>query len=112
MKKQQYIAAVACLVAGAIGFASVYATEKNQEKRNDSDYAVQQESTEQLSVASYEIKPKSDKQEETAPEIENDAVKVSEKEKPQTEATEERGQCKKDGKNKDGSNRSRKQSAF
>ena len=34
MKKQQYIAAVACLVAGAIGFASVYATEKNQEKRH------------------------------------------------------------------------------
>ena len=51
MKKQQYIAAVACLVAGAIGFASVYATEKNQEKRNDSDYAIQQESTEQLSAA-------------------------------------------------------------
>lgn len=96
MKKQQYIAAVACLVAGAIGFASVYATEKNQEKRNDSDYAVQQESTEQLSAASYEIKPKSDKKVETAPEIENDAVKVSEKEKPETEATEEkRGQCKK-----------------
>ena len=90
MKKQQYIAAVACLVAGAIGFASVYATEKNQEKRNDSDYAVRQESTEQLSAASYEIKPKSDKKVETAPEIENDAVKVSEKEKPQTEATEEK----------------------
>ena len=89
MKKQQYIAAVACLVAGAIGFASVYATEKNQEKRNDSDYAVQQESTEQLSAASYEIKPKTDKQAEAAPEIENDAVKVSEKEKPQTEAMEE-----------------------
>jgi len=83
MKKQQYIAAVACLVAGAIGFASVYATEKNQEKRNDSDYAIQQESTEQLSAASYEIKPKTDKQAENAPEVEEDAVKVSEKEKSQ-----------------------------
>ena len=90
MKKQQYIAAVACLVAGAIGFASVYATEKNQEKRNDSDYAIQQESTEQLSAASYEIKPKTDKQAENAPEVEEDAVKVSEKEKSQTEATEEK----------------------
>ena len=43
-----------------------------------------------MSAASYEIKPKSDKKVETAPEIENDAVKVSEKEKPQTEATEEK----------------------
>ena len=74
MKKQQYIAAVACLVAGAIGFASVYATEKNQEKRNDSDYAIQQESTEQLSAASYEIKPKTDKQAENAPEVEEDKM--------------------------------------
>ena len=95
MKKQQYIAAVACLVAGAIGFASVYATEKNQEKRNDSDYAIQQESTEQLSAASYEIKPKTDKQAENAPEVEEDAVKVSEKEKSQTEATEEKRTMKK-----------------
>lgn len=79
MKKQQYIAAVACLVAGAIGFASVYATEKNQEKRNDSDYAIQQESTEQLSAASYEIKPKTDKQAENAPEVEEDNEKKTEK---------------------------------
>ena len=35
MKKQQYVAAVACLVAGAIGFASVYATEKGQERKNE-----------------------------------------------------------------------------
>ena len=39
MKKQQYIAAVACLVAGAIGFASVYATEKNQEKQKNDTFA-------------------------------------------------------------------------
>ena len=28
MRKQQYIATVACLVAGVIGFVSVYATDK------------------------------------------------------------------------------------
>ena len=43
-----------------------------------------------MSAASYEIKPKTDKQAENAPEVEEDAVKVSEKEKSQTEATEEK----------------------
>lgn len=57
MKKQQYVAAVACLVAGAIGFVSVYATEKVQEKRE----LAQQESVveeQQLSAASNELEPK------------------------------------------------------
>ncbi len=54
MKKQQYIAAVACLVAGAIGFASVYATEKGQERK----HAAQQQETQQTSPASNEVKPK------------------------------------------------------
>ena len=54
MKKQQYIAAVACLVAGAIGFASVYATEKGQERK----HAAQQQETQQTSRASNEVKPK------------------------------------------------------
>ena len=31
MRKQQYIATVACLVAGVIGFVSVYATDKGKE---------------------------------------------------------------------------------
>lgn len=56
MKKQQYVAAVACLVAGAIGFVSVYATEKVQEKRE----LAQQENIveeEQLSAASNELSP-------------------------------------------------------
>ncbi len=53
MKKQQYVAAVACLVAGAIGFVSVYATEKAQEKR---ELAVQE--SQQLSAASNELEPK------------------------------------------------------
>lgn len=54
MKKQQYIAAVACLVAGAIGFASVYATEKGQERK----HAARQQETQQTSPASNEVKPK------------------------------------------------------
>lgn len=56
MKKQQYVAAVACLVAGAIGFVSVYATEKVQEKRE----LAQQENIaeeQQLSAASNELEP-------------------------------------------------------
>lgn len=53
MKKQQYVAAVACLVAGAIGFVSVYATEKAQEKR---ELAVQE--SQQLQTASNELEPK------------------------------------------------------
>lgn len=64
MKKQQYIAAVACLVAGAIGFASVYATEKGKERR-DAEQNVAQE-TQQLSPASYEVKPKETTVQKTA----------------------------------------------
>lgn len=54
MKKQQYVAAVACLVAGAIGFVSVYATEKVQEKRE----LAQQEQVEQQLAASNELEPR------------------------------------------------------
>lgn len=63
MKKQQYVAAVACLVAGAIGFASVYATEKAQERKNAAEQIAKEqsvESTEQLSAASNELKTSSD----------------------------------------------------
>lgn len=56
MKKKQYIAAVACLVAGAIGFASVYATEKGQERKLAEQEVA--EETQQLSQTSYEVKPK------------------------------------------------------
>ncbi len=56
MRKQQYIAAVACLVAGVIGFAGVYATEKGQERKL-AQQQVEKE-TQQLSPASYEVKPK------------------------------------------------------
>lgn len=55
MRKQQYIAAVACLVAGTIGFVSVYATEKGKERKEQEQQIVQE--TQQLTPASYEVKP-------------------------------------------------------
>lgn len=61
MKKNQYIAAVACLVAGVIGFASVYATEKAQERREDAERLAQQEqqveTEEQAEEASSVVEP-------------------------------------------------------
>lgn len=64
MKKQQYVAAVACLVAGAIGFASVYATEKAQERKNATEQIAQEQSitsTEPISAASNELETASNK---------------------------------------------------
>ena len=55
MRKQQYIASVACLVAGTIGFVSVYATEKGKERKEQEQQIVQE--TQQLTPASYEVKP-------------------------------------------------------
>ena len=52
MRKQQYIATVACLVAGVIGFVSVYATDKGKERREaEQEIAAQ---TQQEAPASYE----------------------------------------------------------
>lgn len=96
MKKQQYIAAVACLVAGAIGFASVYATEKGKERR-DAEQNVAQE-TQQLSPASYEVKPKettvqetadTDKQVEKEPEIVAETTNVEDIAKEEKTETKE-----------------------
>lgn len=58
MKKQQYVAAIACLVAGAIGFVSVYATEKVQEKRELAKQESVIQESQQLSAASNELEPK------------------------------------------------------
>ena len=53
MRKQQYIATVACLVAGVIGFVSVYATDKGKERREaEQEIAAQ---TQQEAPASYEV---------------------------------------------------------
>lgn len=66
MRKQQYIAAVACLVAGTIGFVSVYATEKGKERKEQEQQIAQE--TQQLSPASYEVKPKETSSQEKATE--------------------------------------------
>ena len=57
MRKQQYIATVACLVAGVIGFVSVYATDKGKERREAEQKiaeTTQQETTKAESTASAE----------------------------------------------------------
>lgn len=59
MKKQQYVAAIACLVAGAIGFVSVYATDQVQKKRElaKQQQEVQIEDSQKTAPASQELKP-------------------------------------------------------
>ena len=53
MRKQQYVAAVACLVAGLIGFVGVYATDKGRERKEAKEQAVEET---QKAPASYEVK--------------------------------------------------------
>ncbi len=89
MKKQQYIAAVACLAAGAIGFAGVYATEKGQERKHE----LMQE-TQKTSPASYEVQPKAaadvtKKQAEVSKKTSEPVVAEKETEPDKEEDTEE-----------------------
>lgn len=78
MKKQHYVAAVACLVAGAIGFVSVYATEKAQERKQLAQQEkIQQEKVQQetqdttpsgnddLTPVSHELEPKPSNKDQT-----------------------------------------------
>jgi septal ring factor EnvC (AmiA/AmiB activator) len=90
MRKKQYIAAVACLVAGAIGFAGVYATEKGQERKNAAQDVA--EETQQTSPASYEVKPQTstvqEEKEDTysEPETEEQTAKAEETTETEDEA--------------------------
>lgn len=59
MKKRSMIIAVSCLVAGVIGFASVAATEKAQERRNRQQAG--QESSQIAEATSGIVEPKSTK---------------------------------------------------
>lgn len=68
MRNKYYIAAVACIAAGAIGFAGVYATEKWSERKNESQSIA--EETQQTSPASYEVQPQAAASEEA---VENEA---------------------------------------
>ena len=89
MRKKQYIMAVACLVAGTIGFVSVYATEKGKERKEQAQQMAQE--TQQLSPASYEVKPEaSDSQVKTKQAEETVEPKVEEKTKKETEKKEEK----------------------
>jgi murein DD-endopeptidase MepM/ murein hydrolase activator NlpD len=88
MRKKQYIAAVACLVAGAIGFAGVYATEKGQERNNTAQDVAQE--TQQTAPASYEVKPQDAAvQEEEEKTDTSDEPETEEQESNAEEATEE-----------------------
>ena len=51
MRKRQYIAAVACLVAGAIGFVGVYSTEKAQERRAQEEQTRQEQMAQEQDTA-------------------------------------------------------------
>ncbi len=82
MRKNQYIAAVACLVAGVIGFGSVYATEKAQERRDAKEQAKieqmqieQKEEKESIEEASNVVKPAPKKEENVIePEIKQEMI--------------------------------------
>jgi septal ring factor EnvC (AmiA/AmiB activator) len=64
MRKKHYIAAVACIAAGAVGFAGVYATERLSERKNETENVA--EETQQSAPASYEVLPQTDTAEEKA----------------------------------------------
>jgi murein DD-endopeptidase MepM/ murein hydrolase activator NlpD len=55
MRKKHYIAAVACIAAGAVGFAGVYATERISERKNETENVA--EETQESAPASYEVLP-------------------------------------------------------
>ena len=93
MRKQQYIATVACLVAGVIGFVSVYATDKGKERREaEQEIAAQ---TQQEAPASYEVKPETSVEDATK-KAEEQALKLAEQEKMEQEETQQE-QGKKQG---------------
>lgn len=86
MRKQQYIATVACLVAGVIGFVSVYATDKGKERREAEQEIA--ETTQQETPASYEVKPRTTVEDATK-KAEEQALKLAEQEKMEQEETQQ-----------------------
>ena len=86
MRKQQYIATVACLVAGVIGFVSVYATDKGKERREAEQKIA--ETTQQETPASYEVKPRTTVEDATK-KAEEQALKLAEQENMEQEETQQ-----------------------
>lgn len=82
--KKQYIAAVACLMAGAIGFIGVYANNLGQQKKQVAQEVEQQEEIKndkpaQVAETSNVVKPKQqDKPQEIQEEKETEATEVEE----------------------------------
>lgn len=104
MNKKKYIAAVSCLVAGIIGFGSVYFTEMNVKQREEQqkvEQAADKTENEESEAASSVVKPKNPTQEkqniakqnvqkETAAETETEEVSEETKEtETETEAATE-----------------------
>lgn len=82
MSKKKYIAAVSCLVAGLIGFGSVYFTEMNikqREKQQSIEQAAQEAQNEKSEAASTIVEPKTpnptqEKQENVKQNVQKEAV--------------------------------------
>lgn len=92
MRKQQYIATVACLVAGVIGFVSVYATDKGKERKEaEHNLAVE---TQQEAPASYEVKPKTSVEDATK-KAQEQALKLAAQEQLKKEETQQQEEEKK-----------------
>ncbi|MCH5333847.1 MAG: M23 family metallopeptidase [Agathobacter sp.] len=95
MKKQHYVAAIACLIAGAIGFVSVYATEKAQERKQLAQQEQEQRQQEtqvpepsnndDLSPVSRELDPKPSNEVKTPIAQKDPEVSVEEGKKDLTE---------------------------
>lgn len=91
MRKRQYIAALACLVAGAIGFVGVYSTERAGEKRAQKERMAQEQQLEEKTTEeeSYEasnvLEPKP---QQTEPETESETVTVEPKQEAEPEETQ------------------------
>ena len=95
MRKQQYVAAVACLVAGVIGFVGVYATDKGRERKEEAKQEIAAE-TQQEAPASYEVKPKTSVEDATK-KAQEQAKKLAEQRK-QEQAKKEAAQKEKEQK--------------
>lgn len=86
MRKRQYIAALACLVAGAIGFVGVYSTERAGEKKAKNERMAQEQQIEEKTTeeesyeASHVLLPEPEKPE---PEPESETVTVEPNQEPE-----------------------------
>ena len=89
--KRQYIAAIACLMAGAIGFVGVYSTERAQDRKQKRQLAQeeQQRKEEQISAVSSILEPETKEETKPAEAVEKEVEKEETKEKEATETMAE-----------------------